>query len=137
MSGIKTENQVERDFFIYIKESNLGNAIRGNVYRPDMRPSDAKTEDLVVKFYTGVDAQVQTGTIILDLYVPDTKSKDGRMVRNHSRIGALQEEIQSFIDGFSEPEYLIETEVSPYTIEVEGLSQHCIKTRIKFQRLSQ
>ena len=78
---IKTEQQIERDFYSFIKESSLGKAIKGSIYRPDMRPADAKTEDLVVKFYTGIDEQIQSGTVIIDIYIPDVKNTDGRMVR--------------------------------------------------------
>ncbi len=60
-SGIKTEKQVERDFFTFIRESELGRGIRGTVYRPEMRPADADTEDLVVKFLAGLDEQIQSG----------------------------------------------------------------------------
>lgn len=133
---IKTEQQIERDFYSFIKESSLGKAIKGSIYRPDMRPADAKTEDLVVKFYTGIDEQIQSGTVIIDIYIPDVKNTDGRMVRNFGRIGVLQDEILSFVNNNDDTEYLMETETTPYSVEVEGIDQHCVKARIKFQRLS-
>ena len=80
--AVKTEIEVERDFYSFIKNGSLGNAIRGEVYRPDMRPSNAKTEDLIVKFLAGLDEQIQTGVVILNIYIPDTKNSDGRMVRD-------------------------------------------------------
>ena len=49
----KTEQQIERDFYSFVNKSPLGKAIKGKVYRDEMRPTDAKTEDLIVKFYTG------------------------------------------------------------------------------------
>lgn len=61
---IKTEIQVERDFYSFVKSSKLGKAIKGSVYRSDMRPADAKTEDLIVKFLAGLDEQVQSGVVI-------------------------------------------------------------------------
>lgn len=138
MSASKTEMQIERDFFVFVKNSSLGKAIKGAVYRSEMRPANATTEDLIVKFYTGIDGQVQTGTVILDIYVPDIPyGTDGRKVSDKARIGELQELIQSFVDDNADTEYLMETETSPYTIEVEGIEQHCIKTRIKFNRLAQ
>ena len=51
--AVKTENQIERDFFSFVKGSNLGKALLGGVYRSGMRPNDAKTEDLVIKFLAG------------------------------------------------------------------------------------
>lgn len=138
MSAVKTEQQIERDFFIFIENSPLGKAIKGDVYRPEMRPADAQTEDLIVKFYTGIDGQIQVGTIIIDIYVPDIPfGKDGRKVADMERIGELQELIQQFVNENENTEYLMETETSPYTMAVEGIEQHCIKARIKFNRLAQ
>lgn len=138
MSTSKTETQIERDFFLLVKQSPLGQAIKGAVYRSEMRPPNAETEDLVVKFYTGVDGQVQEGTVIFDIYVPDVPhGKSGRKVSDKQRIGELQELIQSFVNDSTDTEYKMKTETSPYTVEVEDIEQHCIKTRIKFNRLAQ
>lgn len=130
----KTEQQIERDFYSFVNKSPLGKTIKGKVYRDEMRPADAKTEDLIVKFYTGVDGQVQTGTVILDVYVPDITNKDGRKVKNSPRIAELQVLILDFIENNDNTEYLMETELSPYTIKSEEIEQHEIKVRIKFNR---
>ena len=130
----KTEQQIERDFYSFVNKSPLGKAINGKVYRDEMRPADAKTEDLIVKFYTGVDGQVQTGTVILDVYVPDITNKDGRKVKNSPRIAELQVLILDFIENNDNTEYLMETKLSPYTIKSEEIEQHEIKVRIKFNR---
>lgn len=130
----KTEQQIERDFYSFVNKSTLGKAIKGKVYRDEMRPTDAKTEDLIVKFYTGLDGQVQTGTVILDIYVPDITNKDGRKVKNSPRIAELQVLILDFIENNDNTEYLMETELSPYTIKSEEIEQHEIKVRIKFNR---
>lgn len=132
----KTEQQIERDFYSFVNKSPLGKTIKGKVYRDEMRPADAKTEDLIVKFYTGVDGQVQTGTVILDVYVPDITNKDGRKVKNSPRIAKLQELVLDFIENNDNTEYLMETELSPYTIKSEEIEQHEIKVRIKFNRIT-
>lgn len=132
----KTEQQIERDFYSFVNNSPLGKAIKGKVYRDEMRPTDAKAEDLIVKFYTGVDGQVQTGTVILDIYVPDITNKDGRKVKNSPRIAELQELVLNFIENNDNTEYLMETELSPYTIKSEEIEQHEIKVRIKFNRIT-
>lgn len=56
-----------------------------------MRPANATTEDLIVKFLAGLDEQVQTGVVIFNLYVPDIPHADGRMVPDKNRIGKLEE----------------------------------------------
>lgn len=135
---IKTEMQIERDFTAYVKNSELGNAIRGEIYRSEMRPADAKTEDLVIKFLTGLDTQVQTGIIVLNLYVPDIAyGKNGRKVGDKARIAELQTLILSFIaDCDSGGEYLLTSESTPTSYAIDDIEQHIIAVRINFKRLA-
>ena len=48
--AIKTESAIERDFLQLLKDSSLASELRGRIYRDEMRPADAKTEDVVFKF---------------------------------------------------------------------------------------
>lgn len=132
----KTEIQIERDFYQLIKDSRLGAAIRGTVYRSEMRPADATDEDLIVKFLAGTDEQIQRGTVILNLYVPDINFKDGRKVADKKRIGELQELILDFIDTCDDTEYWIESDGTPYSTMNPDIEQHLIVSRLKFQRIS-
>lgn len=134
---IKTENQIERDFYTFIKQSKLGKGVKGTVYRADMRPDDAVTEDLVVKFLAGLDEQIQSGVVIINIYVPDRVYPDtGRKTKDHARIGVLQDLIQSFVNDNDNTEYWMKTDGSPSSVKVEGIEQHAIYARIKFNRLS-
>lgn len=135
--AVKTEIEVERDFYSFIKNGSLRNAIRGEVYRPDMRPANAKTEDLIVKFLAGLDEQIQTGVVILNIYVPDTKNSDGRMVRDAARIGELEGAIRDFINENDETEYWMESDGTPTSIKNEEIGQWCITARIHFKRISE
>ena len=132
----KTEIQIERDFYQLIKNSRLGAEIRGTVYRSEMRPADATGEDLIVKFLAGTDEQIQRGTVILNLYVPDINFKDGRKVADKKRIGVLQTMILDFIETCDDTDYLIASDGTPYSTMNPDIEQHLIVARIKFQRIS-
>ena len=132
----KTEIQIERDFYQLIKNSRLGAEIRGTVYRSEMRPADATCEDLIVKFLAGTDEQIQRGTVILNLYVPDINFKDGRKVADKKRIGVLQAMILDFIETCDDTDYLIGSDGTPYSTMNPDIEQHLIVARIKFQRIS-
>nr|DAO59901.1 MAG TPA: hypothetical protein [Caudoviricetes sp.] len=132
----KTEIQIERDFYQLIKNSRLGAEIRGTVYRSEMRPADATGEDLIVKFLAGTDEQIQRGTVILNLYVPDINFKDGRKVADKKRIGVLQAMILDFIETCDDTDYLIASDGTPYSTMNPDIEQHLIVARIKFQRIS-
>ena len=132
----KPEIQIERDFYQFIKDSDLGAALRGTVYRSEMRPTDATDEDLVVKFLAGTDEQIQRGTVVLNLYVPDIDYTDGRKVADKKRIGDLQELILDFVETCDDNDYLIELDGTPYSTTNTDIEQHLIVTRLKFQRIS-
>lgn len=136
--AVKTEEQIERDFYTFIKASELGKAIRGTVYRDGMRPSDATTEDLIVKFLAGLDSQVQSGVVIVNLYVPDILYKaDGRKVIDHKRIGVLQSLVNDFVENNPDTEYWIEKDTTPTVQENTDISQHFIYVRLKFNRITE
>lgn len=134
---MKTEKQIERDFYLLIKQSSLGAAIRGNIYRSEMRPADATSEDIIVKFLSGLDGQIQQGVVILNVYVPDmTMRSDGRKVEDKERVAELEELIVDFIEHNGSTEYLIESDLTPTSMLNEELGQHLIYARLRFQRLS-
>lgn len=132
----KTEIQIERDFYHFIKNSRLGAEIRGTVYRSEMRPADATDEDLIVKFLAGTDEQIQRGVVILNLYVPDIIFTDGRKVANKNRIGELQELILDLVETCNDTDYLITSDGTPYSTMNPDIEQHLIVARLKFQRIS-
>ena len=98
--------QIERDFYSFVKNSDLGKAIKGKVYRPEMRPANATTggfdrqsssQDLMNRYKRGV--------VIFNLYVPDIPHADGRMVPDKNRIGKLEELLLAFVETAGGTEY--------------------------------
>lgn len=134
---MKTEMQIERDFYHLIKGSALGKEVKGGIYRSEMRPYNSEEEDVVIKFLSGIDGQIQTGVVILNVYVPDVELEDGRKVADKERIGELQSLIASLVEDVADVEYLIETDGTPCTMRNEEINQHFIYVRLKFHRLNQ
>lgn len=133
---MKTEMQIERDFFTFIKESAIGTNIRGKLYRSEMRPANSAEEDAIVKFLSGYDAQIQTGIVLLHIYVPGITNTDGNTVADKIRIGELEELIMEFVNDSDNTEYLIETDGTPYATFNNEIRQHLIVARLKFQRIT-
>ena len=67
----KTEKSIERDFYEFVSKSELAKSVSGEVYRNGMRPPESEQEDIVVKFLSGLDEQIQSGIVVLNIYVPD------------------------------------------------------------------
>lgn len=132
----KTENQIERDFYS-IANNALGNIIRGTVYRRGMRPDNAKTEDCIAKFLGGVDEQIQTGTVVLNIYVPFIPYQDGRRGEDLNRIGELEEQVKEAVKAIDDTDYEITTETTPQSYKMDEIEQTIIAVRLRFQRLNQ
>lgn len=133
----KTEKQIEKDVYRIIRNSALQHVIGGTFYRAGMRPKDAKTEDVVVKFLTGVDGQEQSGIVLVHIYVPDIQvSNDGELVENASRVDKLEQLLNEIADGLESDEYLFEKDGTPQSYEVEGIAQHFINMRLYYRRKS-
>jgi hypothetical protein len=132
---MKTEMQIERDFYSFVKQS-IGTSIAGNVYRFGMRPANAVTEDAVVKFLSGYDEQIQTGFVLLHVYIPEIVNADGRSVADLTRIGEVEDLINDFVRTFDDTDYLISTDGTPYYTFNEELGQYLVVARIRFQRIT-
>lgn len=132
----KTAKQIERDVYRIIRESELNGMIGGTIYRDRMRPKNADTEDVVVKFLTGIDGQEQSGIVLIHIYVPNkpSVSNDGELVEDITRIDELEVIINRIIDGLDNVEYLFEKDGTPQSYQAEGLEQHFINVRLRYRR---
>ena len=131
----KTAKQIEKDVYRIMRNSELKNVIGGKFYRAGMRPKNAKTEDVVVKFLTGIDEQEQSGVVLVHVYVPNIQaSKDGELVENITRVDELEELLNATVANLEDGEYLFEKDGTPNSFPVEGIEQHFINMRLKYRR---
>lgn len=133
----KTEKRIERDFYELVTKSELAKSISGKVYRKGMRPPESDKEDIVVKFLSGLDEQVQNGIVVLNIYVPDKPIlSTGAKVEDIRRVEELEELAKSFIENNDSTEYDLSKDGTPKSLEAEGIEQHFISLRIKFKRVT-
>ena len=131
----KTAKQIEKDVFRIVRNSELKNVIGGTFYRAGMRPKNASTEDVVVKFLAGIDGQEQSGVVLIHVYVPNIQvSKDGELVENITRIDELEELLNTLVADLENGEYLFEKDGTPHSFPVEGIEQHFINMRLHYRR---
>jgi len=133
---IKAAEIIEQDLFVEIKQSDLGKAINGAVYRDEMRPDNSQKEDCIVKFVSGLDGQIQRGILVLNVYVPDIKIKSGKMVVNKTRIAELENLIISFVEQCTSTEYLYSLDATPISLAETDIQQHFIYARIAYRRIT-
>ena len=134
MNAIKTEKQIEKDIFRIIKASPINTMIGGTLYRKGMRPRNAKTEDAVVAFLSGLDGQFQTGDVLLNIYVPMTQNASSDKITDISRVETLEAAVNDFFDECSEVNYLFELRETPYSEDLDEIEQTRINVRIHYTR---
>lgn len=136
MNEIKTEKQIEKDIFRIIKASPINTMIGGTLYRKGMRPRNAKTEDAVVAFLSGLDGQFQTGVVLLNIYVPMTQNASSDKITDISRVETLEAAVKDFFDECSEVNYLFELRETPYSEDLDEIEQTRINVRIHYTRIT-
>lgn len=134
MNEIMTEKQIEKDIFRIIKASPINTMIGGTLYRKGMRPRNAKTEDAVVAFLSGLDGQFQTGVVLLNIYVPMTQNASSDKITDISRVETLEAAVKDFFDECSEVNYLFELRETPYSEDLYEIEQTRINVRIHYTR---
>lgn len=126
----KTEQEIEEDVFVMVRDSVLGRVIRGGVYRPGMRDDAAKGEDIVVKYIAGRGEQWQVSEVVVNVYVPDVMMRGGKLVRDMKRIKELEKLINEMVWN-DKSHYQLEKADTPKVIHHEEIDQHCINARLR------
>jgi hypothetical protein len=129
----KTGGEIETDVFTIVKASALHGAITGTVYKDGMRPQDATTEDAVVSFITGLDGEIQSGALNINIYVQDINNGGDGLVKNGARCRALEVAANALVQGCRANSYRFQLGSMIQTFKAEGINQHFINVRLKFQ----
>ncbi len=129
----KSGDEIEADFFELVENSSLSTFIKGTVYREGMRPINAKTEDAVVSFKTGLDGQFQDGEVVLNVYVPNVPFEE-TLVKDVTRCRLIGAEIMEVVKTFTSGEYNVWLLNIPQSFAVDDIQQHYVNARIRFTR---
>lgn len=135
----KTGQQVEDDIYGMLRNSPIAELITGQVYKYGMRPRDSGSEDAVVKFVTGLDNQIQTGTVVINIYVPDIDPFDnGVLVRDITRCTEIETTARTWVKSLTVAvsDYRFSLAQTIYTEEEEAIGQHFVSIRLNFQLLT-
>ena len=131
----KTGSEIESDVFNIINASQLKVLIAGKVYKEGMRPLNAKTEDAIISFMTGLDGQIQTGVVTVNVYVPNMVSDPvtGVLIKNISRCRTLEILVNAIVQELVPGEYRFGLGAIVQTFPAPEIGQHFINCKIKFQ----
>ncbi|MDL2310130.1 hypothetical protein LJC39_03325 [Parabacteroides sp. OttesenSCG-928-B22] len=132
----KTGQQVEDDIYGMVKNSPLALLINGEVYKFGMRPKDSTKEDAIVKFVQGYDNQIQSGTVVVNLYVPDFDPyENGVLVRDIERCTELEVVANEWAESLTaeKSNYKFKKAQTIYTQEEPEINQHFVSIRLRFR----
>lgn len=137
---IKTEKEIQSDFFAMVKSSPLASAVSGSVYRAtkseSLRPRDSVLEDIEVILTVGYTEQVQEGTITILVYVPDVDPyNNGVKVENGARTSAIARVAQNWIDSCPDAGtgYEFEQRDIIESVSIPEINQHAVSIQINYK----
>jgi len=133
----KTASQIESDVFALLNASPLRTFISGKIYKEGVRPINAKTEDAVITFISGIDGQIQAGFLNVNVYVPniDNGSNQGVLVKDISRCAAIESVLSSLAQSLTiSGEYKFQLDRIIQAFKVDEIDQYFVNCRLKFKR---
>lgn len=135
----KTGQQIEDDIFGFVKNSPLAALVTGLTYKFGMRPRNSTKEDIVVKFVTGLDGEIQDGVVVVNIFVPNIDAfNNGVLVRNITRCKQIEMEANIWVASLTagKSNYKFSLAQTIYTQEEQSINQHFITVRLKFRLTS-
>ena len=131
----KTAEEVEGDIYTAVSKYLKGR-IDGEAYRRGARPTNrGDKEDAVVSFLSGLDGQVQTGVVVVNVYVPNEKRGDSYSVKNVARSTAVARTLLNMLKETRISGYDLRTERTVQTEEDNGATRVTLRIKYKYNAL--
>lgn len=130
-----TSKQVQGDIMRMLKQSSVAGNISGDVYRRGYRPRDSRKEDAVVSFVTGLADQVQSGVVVVHIYVPDIDPYgNGVLVEDGARCEEVERLAQQWVETLTADKscYRFSLSQTICTDTSEDINQHYVVVRLKY-----
>ncbi len=133
--NFKTAEEVEGDIYTAVREY-LDGQLKGYTYRRDTRPTGrGDKEDAVVSFLSGLDGQVQTGVVVVNVYVPNERRGDSYSVKNVARSTAVARTLLDMLKAMRISGYDLRTERTVQTEEDNGATRVTLRIKYKYNAL--
>lgn len=131
----RTSKQVQGDIYQFLMDSTLSAMISGDIYRNGMRPRDSKVEDAVVTFVTGTVADVQSGVVVVNIYVPDIDPwNNGVLVEDSGRTEEIEVAADLWVSSLTcaRSDYKFALASTIQTFDEPSIHQHFVSVRLRY-----
>lgn len=116
--------------------------VAGGIYYRGLRPFQDNIslyqEDVVIAFLTGTSGDIQKGTCLVNVYVPNIQAKSGIFYADKQRCANIAEALETFpkfandnADGI----YFKQSDMI-YTFAEESVNQHFVSLKMEFKVLN-
>ena len=119
---------------LFSKENGAG-IITGDLYPEDSRPLDSRLEDAVIAVGEGSPDQIQTGSVRVNVYVPDIDCGFGRKVKDKGRcqlIASYDKAVLMLLKEASN-QYSWKLAHNTRTFAEPDIEQHFVNITLKFK----
>ncbi len=133
-----TASQVQTDVYQMLRQSNLASMISGAVYRAGYRPRDSKKEDAVVIFTAGLNAEIETGVVTIDIYVPDIDPfGNGILTEDGARTAEIEKAAAEWVETLTtdKSNYKFCLNKTIYTEADTDIYQHFVVVTLEYRYL--
>lgn len=130
----KTAHNILDDVVARLKAEGLDAIITGGIYKKK-RPDNSTAEDCVVSFKAGIDGQIQTGTVTVNVWVKDVvvDTDTGALGEHVARTRLLEATLSDICRSFTTGEYLFTPANIVETWEEEAIKQHFVHLDLDFK----
>lgn len=134
---------LEKRLYDLAKEFNAGVLnVGGKVYYRGLRPiqknDSSYKEDIVVAFLAGDGTDVQSGTCLMNVYVPDKQASSGMFYANKERCAFIAEALEQFsmFANQSDSGIYFKQKGMIATLAEEDIKQHFVSLKLEFKVLN-
>lgn len=121
--------------YLRIRECGLMDEIDGDLYKDgSMRPLNSNREDAVLSFRTGTHAQIQQGTIVLNIYVPDIDNGSGLKMKNSARTQQIGRKVCAMFRDRTHGDYSFTLGNMISTFAQPAINQHYVSIDLRFKK---
>jgi hypothetical protein len=132
---MKTGIQIQTDLIALLSGSALADAVNGAIYHAGCRPAASTTEDLAVAFAEGTVGDIEIGTVVVSIFVPDAQNTVGTQIQNIERCAALEAAaalwVESLTAGKSDYRFALQSTIC--TQAAPQINQHFISIKLTYE----
>jgi hypothetical protein len=127
---MKTDIDIKDDLFMYIKGSDLANAVTGKLEKAE-RPTGSMAEDIVISVEENENGGIQAALCTVNIYVADVL-RDNQYIENTIRLRELCAMAKTLLEvaQFNEARFYL---TAQRVKKVDGVNEHRIENRVIYK----